>query len=183
MIKLIELLIAIRKQYKNKPKEFLKGFDECAELVRIHYTKNQEQYNLSLINRDLKRQISIITENVSKLKYKYNNLLNEKLELESRLKRLSAFDNSPTPIIPIDEFREYDIKTVNGESFTIVANISQQVLNAISRDFASKYTYSTTNECKFKLINFINTKNKVGIFASGNLKKAYKKNWKNENRQ
>jgi hypothetical protein len=183
MIKLIELLVAIRNQYKNKSNEFFKGFDECAELVRIHYTKNQEQYNLALINRDLKRKIDILGDNNSKLKSKYNNLLNEKLELESKLRRLSSFDNSPTPIVPIDEFREYSIKTINGESFTIVANISQQVLNAISKDFASKYIYSTTNECKFKLINFINTKNQVGIFASGNLKKAYKKNWKNENRQ
>ena len=176
-VKILDILKTIRNNYKDKTDDFLKGFDECAELVRISISKNKEQYNLMLKNKELSKKIELLQKTIYKQDVKILTHVNELGALKESNKRLMLFDYSPTPIVPIDEFREYNIKTANSESFNIVANISEQVLNSLSKEFASKYTFNTTNDCKLKLINFINTKNSIGIFASGNLKKAYRR-WK-----
>lgn len=69
--------------------EWLKGYKECLGLVHAFIRKNSDEYNLHVINRKLKSNISDLTSDIRILKQR-----NEKLKADNEKLMLMQGDGS-----------------------------------------------------------------------------------------
>ncbi len=162
-----------QKHHQGKSDEFLKGYFECAEIVRLSLTKNT-QYNLEYQNKKLSKELEHFKDLYRKACLVIDNHREDLLTLKARLDKMEMVKIS-IDIKPTNQLKEYSIVAPTGERFNIVTNIEENVLFSISKDFALKYSFKDTNDCKIKLVNYINSKNDAGIYAFGNFKKARRK--------
>lgn len=139
------------KEYEDHSREFKDGFLTCLRLFDIGFRKRID-YNLRYRNHELEEE-------------------NKKLKkiLQTKYSKIKDFerDLGISSLIsghPMELFREVLIETAIG-NFTIVVNLDENTINACVTNFALRNTYKTPDECKSKLLQYINNKKEHGFKA------------------
>ncbi len=152
MIEIFNKVEAILKEhYKDCSEEFGKGASVTLGLFETGIMKNP-QYNLALHNKTLKDEL--------KEKDKTIRNLNHKLQLIAK----QAKDELLVDVTPHDKFCEYKVETPLGQ-FSMVTNMLTDTFRLCATVFAYKYEYHSADECKSKILQYINSFSAKGFRA------------------
>lgn len=146
------------KNYSEESEEFKKGWKKACEFLMLGIKKST-QYNLSLLNRELEDRIKSLEKTIAKQRNEIS-ALHEKLD-----------DKSLVNVKPEKEYRTFVVEDENGE-FEIITNMSKDSFEWCLFNFRLKNTYKRLDECKSKLLMYINNKNALGFKAFKD-RKAY----------
>ena len=70
---------------------------------------------------------------------------------------------------PLDTFREVEVETKVGV-FSVVINMDKSTLLACLTNFKARYDFTRVDECKSKLLQYINNKSSYGFRAYKDMK-------------
>ncbi len=74
------ILNGVYDTFANKVSPYSKGFNYCMQLVKVHFEKHSEQFNLQLKIKQLEKELEFVQHDV-KILEKRNKTLQEKNEL------------------------------------------------------------------------------------------------------
>lgn len=150
-----------RYYHRKRSKEFQKGFLECLHLLEIGIEKN-EQFNFVLLYTELE-------EECKKLQKENKERLIEIDRLNNKL-----FEKSIIAKPPLRYFKEYKVKLSQTEEFSIVSNTHRETFEDMCINFSMRYDWNDVDECKGKMLQFINDKKHLGFKAYKDIKHALK---------
>lgn len=156
------ILLLYRDNYLKSSGDFKKGFTTCLELFKIGI-KKEEQYNLNLRVYELE-QLNHAKDVV---------IRKQRQEVLSLRKQVSS--TSFISGMPLDVHKYYEIgNIVKEDGIKLVVNMDKETFLMFWRDFTSRYKWTQVDECKSKLISFINRYESQGFKAYKDIKTAQK---------
>lgn len=162
---LLTLESCFKRYYRNKSPEFQKGFQECFRLVEVGIEKHP-QYNAFILVEQLEKEK---LELQSQIRHRDKEIK----KLSSKVKEKSLFSQTPTTW-----FREYEVRLSTEEKFTIIVNMQYETFLNMSTNFAARFSYTTSEEAKAMMLQYINSKSAQGFKAYKDEKTAIKDNVK-----
>lgn len=157
-----KVLSLYKERYQDSTDEFKKGMETTLKLFLIGI-KREDSYNLNVRIIELEK----------KEKEKEKIIRNQKEEINKLIKKTSKqiFISGA----PLNEFMFYELPDVTkGEDIVIVVNMDKETFMMLWYIFIARYTWTKSDECKSKLISFINRYEAQGFKAYKDLKTARK---------
>lgn len=149
-----------KRNYREESEEFKKGFEICLALFETGIYQST-RYNLSLENNTLKLEV--------KEKDKVIRFLNKKINKnQDKLKEKVLVDAQPTEV-----FRHFSLGTIYGD-ISIVVNMERSTFEFCMINFSRRYSYKSLDECKTKVLQYINSFKARGFAAYKNKEVAIK---------
>lgn len=160
MIKIFETVNKLKVKIEDKGGLYLEGFQTCLNYFELGIKKST-QFNLNLKIRDLEKENQDLKESLRAYKEKRRNIEH-------------FIDNNPFSLNVTDIYKPFIIQTVYG-NFEIVTNMNTDTMYKCLINFGLRYGYSTSEEAKSKLLQYINSKNFAGFEAFKDIKSYNRK--------
>ena len=154
-----------KRNYKNKNEEFKKGFLECLHYLDIAMKKNP-QFNAHIRVQELEKEKLEIQKIIKEKDLTIN-------KLNKRIQERSLSSNPPTKW-----FRTYTVRISEPvvTTFDIVTNMQYETFLNMSTNFGARFSWTTEDECKAQMLQYINSKSAQGFKAYKDEKTALKDN-------
>jgi hypothetical protein len=155
-----------KRNYIEKEDKFKEGFEECLALFETGIFKSV-RYNLTIRNHQLEH------ENKDKDK-RIRNLNTEIKRIQEKLNKKVLVDAKPLAL-----YSEFAVTCPFGE-LKIVTNMEKSTFEFCLMNFALRYKYTTVDECKSKILQYINSYSSRGFRAFKSKETAIKEGVKLE---
>lgn len=150
----------LEDHYSNESEDYKRGVNTFLKLLVIGIKKNA-QYNLTIKNREQQ-------ETIKELEKTCKNYREEIKRLNNKVSSYSLLD-----IKPASEYFSYSVNTDEGD-FEIITNMDKSSFEFCLLNFSYRHSFKKMEECKSKLLTFINNRNVQGFKAFKN-KQTYEK--------
>lgn len=146
------------RQFSDETDEFKRGYSKAVHLLLIGI-KRTTLYNYALRCHELEKELNSLK--------KENN--NQRNEIKSLIDKLA--NKSLLQMKPLEVFNIFPVDTGAGY-FEIIVNMDKDSFNFCLINFLTRHQYNSFDECKSKLLAFINSRSSQGFRAFKD-KKAY----------
>ena len=149
-----------KRNYREENEEFKRGFERALALLEVGIYKST-RYNIGVENKTLKEDL--------KERDKTIRFLNKKLEVvQNKLSKKILVSGTP-----LDYFKEYEVESSVGK-ITLLTNMDKETFEFCCINFSTRYKYKVLDECKSKLLQYINSYKSKGFRAFKNRDVAIK---------
>lgn len=158
MLKIYNTVKALLVKHQNESDDFKRGWQTALDYLRIGI-KSSFQFNYAVQNKELEAENQKLKDTI-KNQRKEIQILNDKL-----------LDYTLLNIKPTETYTSYRVDTTNS-FFEIITNMDKSSFEFCLLNFGFRHSCKRIDECKSKLLTFINNRNYQGFRAFKD-KKSY----------